>query len=99
MKKPMNFREWWDAVGTDMVKMVCEEAGCSMNYVRQFRVGVKSPGKVTAMKLRDAARSMTPGWEPDLELMLLGVPPSGTGSLKIKPSKAFLAGKRLTRKR
>ena len=88
--KRMNFKDWWNFVGTKKVTEVLEVAGCRLAYARQFRIGMKSPGRETAIAIIDAARRVTPGWEPDLELMLRGVPRSGKGSQLIMPSAEFL---------
>lgn len=87
---PLNFRDWWNEIGTKKLTEVLEAADCRLAYARQFRLGLKSPGKETALAILDAARQITPGWEPDLELMLRGVPRSGKGSALLKPSPAFL---------
>jgi len=90
----LNFRDYWDVIGTDEMMKVLARAGCKLQYARQFRIGVKIPGRVTAMSILDAARQETPGWEPDLELMLRGVDRAIIPGSKIRPSKEFLKTKR-----
>ena len=89
----MNFREYWDHVGTDNIELVCAEVKSSMRYFRMIRYGIKIPGKIGARKIIDAANKITPGAAPDLAKLLEGVP-RATGdksSGRIQPSAAYLA--------
>lgn len=90
--KPMNLREYWDCVGTENVKKIILGIGSSMAYARLIKYGLKRPGTSFSLSFIDAARQITPGFEPDLELMLRGVPRSGVSRGKtIPPSPEFLA--------
>ncbi len=92
MSKPMNLRDYWDCVGTENVKMIVFAIGSSMAYARLIKYGLKKPGTSFSLAFIDAAREITPGFEPDLELMLRGVPRSVAGRGKtIPPSPEFLA--------
>jgi hypothetical protein len=90
----LNFKDYWDAIGSDEMAKVLSKAGIKLQYARQFRIGVKVPGRLSALALIDAARKVTPGWEPDLELMLRGVDRSGATGPKIMPSAEFARSKR-----
>lgn len=89
---PMNLREFWDCVGTENVKTIIFAIGSSMAYARLIKYGLKRPGPLFSLAFIDAAREITPGFEPDLEMMLRGVPRSGASRGKtIPPSPEFLA--------
>jgi hypothetical protein len=91
-KKPLNLREYWDTVGTENVKTIIFGIGSSMAYARLIKYGLKKPGTDFALRFIDAAREITPGFEPDLELMLRGVPRNANSRGKtIPPSPEFLA--------
>ncbi len=90
--KPMNLREYWDCVGTENVRKIIFSIGSSMAYARLIKYGLKKPGTAFSLAFIDAAREITPGFEPDLELTLRGVPRSGVSRGKtIPPSPEFLA--------
>lgn len=92
MSKPMNLRDYWDCVGTENVKKIISAIDSSMAYARLIKYGLKKPGTAFSLAFIDAARDITPGFEPDLELMLRGVPRSGVSRGKtIPPSPEFLA--------
>lgn len=92
MSKPMNLREYWDCVGTENVRTIIFAIGTSMAYSRLLKYGLKKPGTQFSLAFIDAAREITPGFEPDLELMLRGVPRSGVSRGKVTPpSPEFLA--------
>ena len=91
-KKALNLREYWDCVGTENVRQIIFNIDSSMAYARLIKYGMKKPGNGFALAFIDAARAITPGFEPDLELMLRGVPRSGlAGGKTIPPSPEFLA--------
>lgn len=88
---PMNLRQYWDFVGTENIRKIIFAIDSSMAYVRLMKYGLKRPGNIFALRFIDAAREITPGVEPDLEMMLRGVPRSGSGVSKlIQPSPEFL---------
>lgn len=89
---PMNLREYWDAVGTENIRKIVHALGSSMAYARLLRYGSKVAGRKFALDFIAHARRITPGWEPDLELMLRGTPKPSSGRGKIiQPSAEFLA--------
>jgi hypothetical protein len=90
--KPLNLREYWDTVGTENVRKIIFGIGSSMAYARLLKYGLKKPGTAFSLSFIDAAREITPGFEPGLELMLRGAPRanSQTGRL-IPPSPEFVA--------
>lgn len=94
-EKPLNLREYWDTVGTANVRQIIERLESSMPYARLLKYGIKRPGHIYALRFIDAARELTPGFEPDLELMLRGVPraKSVTGKM-IPPSPEFVRAQR-----
>lgn len=90
--KPMNLREYWDTVGTENVKKIVFGIGSSMAYARLIKYGLKKPGPDFSLRFIDAARDVTPGFAPDLELLLRGVPRNANPRGKtIPPSPEFLA--------
>lgn len=76
-RKPLNFREYWDAVGTENVMKIIDELGSSLKYFRMIRYGIKRPGGPQALKIVELARKHTAPFEPDLALLLAGVPRAG----------------------
>jgi len=84
----LNIREYWDAVGTDNIDKVIKRVGSSKQVFRQLRYGLKRPSPKRAQEIVDAARKITPGWEPNLELLLQGIEPANR-ERKIAPSDAF----------
>ncbi len=95
----LTFAAYWHAVGSDNIARVTEAAGVKSKYAQQIKLALKTPGRDTALALIDAARQVTPGWEPDLELMLRQERRQPTRRRKIEPSPAFLrsaAKKKLT---
>lgn len=95
----LTFAAYWHAIGSDNAALVATAAGVKAKYAQQIKLALKTPGKDTALALIDAARKLTPGWEPDLELMLRQERREPTRRRKIEPSAAFLrsaAKKKLT---
>ena len=91
-KQPLNLREYWDTVGTENVRSIISCIGSSMAYARLLRYGLKKPGSKFCLQFIETARDVTPGWEPDLELMLRGAPRATAGRVRtIPPSAKFLA--------
>jgi hypothetical protein len=91
-KKPLNLREYWDTVGTENVKQIVFAIGSSMAYARLIKYGLKKPGPDFSLRFIETAREITPGFAPDLELMLRGVPRNANSRGKtIPPSPEFLA--------
>ena len=72
--KPMSFSEYWEYIGTENVKLIIEMCESSIGYFRLIKYGYKKPGGILAIKIIRAARAITPGIEPDLELMLSAEP-------------------------
>ena len=94
-RAPMDFRAYWNEVGTENVSSIIQSIGSSMSYARLIKYGLKKPGQGFALAFIDAARKITPGWEPNLELMLRGVPRANKASGRtIQPSPEFLASQR-----
>lgn len=86
----MNFREYWDAVGTENIHKIVAEVGSSIRYFRAMRYGIKRPGRDQALRILEAARKHTAPYEPNLELLLAGVPRSGANPAKpIEASSSF----------
>ena len=96
-RPPLSFDAYWHCIGTDRMLEVLDAAGVELKYARQIKTGLKTPGRSTALLLLDAARKLTPGYVPDLELMLRGVPRDKAKPRKIAPSAAFLAAARRRR--
>ena len=88
--KRLNFKDWWDHVGTVNVLAVLAHAKVKLPYARQMRYGAKVPGEFTARRLILAAITITPGWVPDYSLMRSGVEASGKHGGAIPPSAEFL---------
>jgi hypothetical protein len=99
-RKTMNFREYWDAVGTENVEKIISDVGSSLKYFRMLRYGIKKPGAAHALRIIESARRHTAPFEPDLELLLAGVPRAGTNPVKpLPPATDYLrARKRLLAK-
>lgn len=95
MKRPMNFRQWWDEVGTTNVEKVAANIGSSMAYFRRMKYGDRKPSIEYAEKIISAAKRVTPGFEPDLRLLLKGVPKAER--LPGAPSPEFVAAQRKRR--
>lgn len=96
-RKPLNLREYWDAVGTANMLLIIEELGSSLKYFRMMRYGIKRPSGSQALRIVELARKHTAPYEPDLELLLSGVPRAGTNPVKpLPPAPEFVrARKRL----
>lgn len=75
--QPMNLREYWDHVGTANMMKIIEEVGSSYLHFRGLKYGMKRPSATMALAIIDAAKKHTPGWQPDLELLVRGVPAPG----------------------
>lgn len=94
-RPPLNFREWWDTVGTENVRKIVEDLGSSMPYFRLLRYGLKKPGSAQALRIIESARRHTAPFEPDLELLLRGVPRAGKEPSKpIPPSDRFVRARK-----
>lgn len=92
MARPMNFRQWWDKVGTASVQVIADELGTTISYLRQLRYGSKKPSGQYAERIISLAEKHTPGFVPDLRLMIKGVPRANAGSDRtIAPSPEFVA--------
>ena len=90
--KKLNLREYWDAIGTSNMMKIIEEVGSSHGYFRGLKYGPKRPSATMALRIIEAAHKHTPGWAPDLELMVRGVPAPGTkrAGRITPPSEEFL---------
>lgn len=92
----MGLRAWWDKIGTENVRKALELTGdfgqvVKESYARQCRAGSKTMGRQSALALVEAAKVATPGWVPDLELLLRGEEKLGLAAQRIEPSPEFLA--------
>ena len=95
--RKMNLRQYWDCVGTENIRLVTERTGSSMAYMRLLKYGIKKPGAGISLKLIEAARELTPGFEPDMELLLRGSPRADNSTARgrtIPPSAEFLASQK-----
>ena len=93
--KPLNLREYWDAVGTDNIVKIVDELGSSLKYFRMLRYGIKKPSGAQALRIIELARKHTAPYEPDLELLLTGVPRAGTNPIKrLPPATEFVRARR-----
>lgn len=99
-RKPMNLREYWDAVGTENIEKIVNELGSSIQYFRMMRYGIKKPGGAQALRIVELARKHTAPYEPDLALLLAGVPRAGHNPARqLPPANDYLrARKRLLAK-
>lgn len=99
-KRKMNFREWWDDVGTVNVRDLIDHLQSSMTYARMLRAGQKRMGLDRARSVIAWAEQNTPGFVPDLELLMMGVPRAEEPrSMLIQPSAAFLRAQRTQARR
>ena len=99
-RKPMNLREYWDAVGTENIEKIISELGSSLKYFRLMRYGIKRPSGAQALRIIELARKHTAPYEPDLELLITGVPRAGRNPAgRLQPTSEFIkARKRLVTK-
>lgn len=72
--KRLTLRQWWNHVGTANVKLVEADIGTSLAYLRLISYRLKRPSYDFAKKLIEAATRLTPGFAPDLELMMEPLP-------------------------
>jgi hypothetical protein len=91
MNKRVNFRQWWDEVGTENAMKVADRV-TTRGYFKAFKYGMKKPGADMALAIIEAAREITPACVPDLELLIRGVPKAGTGGVLVPspPSPGFV---------
>lgn len=90
-RKPLNLRDYWDAVGTQNMEKIITDLGSSLKYFRMLRYGIKKPGGPQALRIIESARRHTAPYEPDLELLLAGVPRAGHNPAKrITPATEFV---------
>lgn len=92
--RKLNFKDYWDTVGTSNMAHVLKLSAVKMKYAHQIRCGAKIPGEDLCLRVIAAAAKVTPGFAPDLGLMRRGVEPTGRRSLKIQPSAAFVRASR-----
>lgn len=71
----LTLREWCALVGTLNVGKVATRADVSMVYMKQLACRYKLPSYKLAKNLVQLSRELTPGFSPDLELMLEPLPP------------------------
>lgn len=94
-RKPLNFREYWDAVGTENVAKIVDELGSSIKYFRMIRYGIKKPSGPQALRIIELARKHTAPYEPDLALLLTGVPRVGQNPIRqLPPATEFIRARR-----
>lgn len=94
----LTLRQWWDEVGTENVKLVADSLGSSMKYFKFLRYRAKRPGYNRALAIIQAANRFTPGFAPNLTLMMEPIPsrqPNPEHTLVLQPSKAFLKAQKL----
>jgi hypothetical protein len=93
-RKPLSFREYWEAVGTKNVEKVMKRAHSSMPVAKAIKYGSKCahPDGLGA-RIVAAAEQITPGWAPDLKL-LSEFAPRGPGRVT-PPSPEFLASRKV----
>lgn len=93
MKNQLNFREFWDLVGTDHMMAICESVGSSRKMFLNLRYGLKFMSRRRADEIIAAALSIT-GIAPSRAMLIEGVP-RAERSQKILPHPDFIkAGKR-----
>lgn len=73
-KQKLTLKEWWDHVGTENVKALCAKLNTSMAYMRQLKYRTKRPGYDRAVEIVTLAKDITPGFEPDIDLLMLPLP-------------------------
>lgn len=86
----MTLREWWDEVGTSNVLKVIAELKTSLSYMRLLRYRNKRPSYDLAKNIIESASRITPGFTPDLELMMLPIERKANYTPSIQPSAAFI---------
>lgn len=64
-KPPMTLHDYWRFVGTDTTIEVCKAAGTSFAYFQALAYLTRPCRPVMFIRLRNAARLITPGIEPD----------------------------------
>ena len=92
-QKAMTIREWWDEVGTENVMAITESVGTTFAYMRLLRYRAKRPGSDLALQIIAACEKLTPGFAPDLVLMIQPIKKNNNPNYTavIQPSKAFLS--------
>lgn len=101
MAKKLNLREYWDEVGTENMMKIIKGCKSSLRYFRAMRYGLKRCSEERAEKIVALAKKHTPGFAPDVELLIAGVPRdvehkqprrhNMPGERYILPSKRFMA--------
>jgi hypothetical protein len=90
----MTLKQYWDHVGTQNIVKVIERVGSSLPYFRAMRYGQKPASVGYALRVIEAARKVTPGWEPDLDKLTEPVKvKSKPAPRSILPSREFAASK------
>lgn len=90
----LTFRQWWDVVGTAEATKVFQDVHTSISYMRLLRYRLKRPAITLSERIIEAANRITPGFAPDLWLMLEPLPkvdPTRKFERSIQPSAEFLA--------
>ena len=86
----MSLRTWWDEVGTANALNVAEAAACTESYFRVLKYSLKRPGYDLALRIIEAAHRLTPGFVPDLAVLMLPVAVASAKADKSLPSAAFM---------
>lgn len=73
-KPKLTFKNWWDHVGTENVQAVCSKLKTSMAYMRQLRYRTKRPSYDRATAIIGLAKEITPGFVPDMDLLMEPLP-------------------------
>jgi hypothetical protein len=98
MKRRMNFKQWWDTVGTVNVMRVAARLNTSVAYLKHLRYGTKVPSDDYAERIIAAAQAVTPGFAPDPVLLRNGVKRVGRVN-RIEPAPEVVAAQKAARKR
>jgi plasmid maintenance system antidote protein VapI len=89
----LNFREFWDVVGTDNMLRIAKSIGSSQKMFQNLRYGMKYMSPKRADLIVKVALKLT-GMAPDHQLLIDGVPKANRFNLKIMPSAEFLASRK-----
>jgi len=93
MNKRVNFRQWWDEVGTENAMKVADRV-TTRGYFKAFKYGMKKPGADMALAIIEAAREITPACVPDLELLIRGVPKRARAACWSRPRRRPASSRR-----
>lgn len=91
---PLTMHAYWHVVGTQNVEHVAWRSGTTMPYIRHLAFRRKRPSYDLARKIIESAQAVTPGFAPDLNVLMLpldeGDHPIGSpGGGMIRPSRRY----------